>query len=151
MWCEKILSQRDTKATNEADTSLKPEVSTGGISKGVALTVVRGKFFPFWKSVLSARLVVNVAPFSQPNSKVKSTKASKSSSKGTKTTEWKGKDMEVTEPTGKDIQNDGLPWFASKLIKNRILYGCPPSANNSQFTRQFCTAASMTLKGLRRI
>ncbi|GJN21443.1 hypothetical protein PR202_gb08916 [Eleusine coracana subsp. coracana] len=67
-------------ATNEADnsSSLKAECKVKASLKGVSMDHARNKFFPFWKSVLSTRFQVQLAPPNKPSLKnTTSTKPSK--------------------------------------------------------------------------
>ncbi|PUZ58312.1 hypothetical protein GQ55_5G499200 [Panicum hallii var. hallii] len=79
---------RDCEKTNEADkaSSLEDEVSKRILikhpPKGLAIKEVRNMFFPYWKSVLSCRFMVKIAPACKPSRKdLPSAEASK---KGTK-------------------------------------------------------------------
>ncbi|RLM92526.1 uncharacterized protein C2845_PM08G03740 [Panicum miliaceum] len=65
----------DCEKTNEADkaSSLEDEVSKRILikhpPKGLAIKEVRNMFFPYWKSVLSCRFMVKIAPACQPSRK----------------------------------------------------------------------------------
>uniref|UniRef100_A0A0E0MDX5 Uncharacterized protein n=1 Tax=Oryza punctata TaxID=4537 RepID=A0A0E0MDX5_ORYPU len=99
--------------------------------KGLAIKEVRDKFYPYWKSVLSARLPVKISPPCEPSSKdIQRTEPSK--------------DIRSTEASRNDLQPP------NKSIVNLVSTSKPRLACNYECRRQFCAVASMSLKVLRR-
>uniref|UniRef100_A0A0D3HJP5 Uncharacterized protein n=1 Tax=Oryza barthii TaxID=65489 RepID=A0A0D3HJP5_9ORYZ len=99
--------------------------------KGLAIKEVRDKFFPYWRSVLSARLPVKVLPPCEPS---------------TKDIQWTEsiKDIRSTEASRKDLQPP------NKSIVNLVSTSKPRLACNYECRRQLCVVASISLKVLRR-
>uniref|UniRef100_A0A0E0BGT1 Uncharacterized protein n=1 Tax=Oryza glumipatula TaxID=40148 RepID=A0A0E0BGT1_9ORYZ len=99
--------------------------------KGLAIKEVRDKFFPYWRSVLSARLPVKILPPCEPS---------------TKDIQWTEsiKDIRSTEASRKDLQPP------NKSIVNLVSTSKPRLACNYECRRQLCVVASISLKVLRR-
>uniref|UniRef100_A0A0E0R5X7 Uncharacterized protein n=1 Tax=Oryza rufipogon TaxID=4529 RepID=A0A0E0R5X7_ORYRU len=100
-------------------------------SKLLVLKEARDKFFPYWKSVLSARLPVKIVPPCEP------------SSNDIQRTEPR-KDILSTEASRKDLQPP------NKSIANLVSTSKPRLASNYECRRQLCALAAMSLKVLRR-
>ncbi|GJM92376.1 hypothetical protein PR202_ga08847 [Eleusine coracana subsp. coracana] len=128
---DKFDSQRGTTSEAGESPSLKAECSkrVKASPKGMPTDYVRNKFFPFWKSVLSARLRVRIAPWRQPSIKdTTNTKLNKN-----------------TESTEQISKGTSLGFAENFGMLFRI-----PTVKDYQFKRSYCTLASMTLNTLRR-
>ncbi|CAL5056466.1 unnamed protein product [Urochloa decumbens] len=100
--------------------------------KGFAIKDVRNKFFPYWKSVLSARLEVKIVPPWEPSRKdIQRTKPSK-------------KDIKSTQPSRKGLES------AEKSMGNLVSTSRSQLASNYECRRKLCAVASMSLKVFKR-
>jgi len=121
----KSVSRVDAEEPDKAEnsSSLNAKVINKVPPKGLALRDERNKFFPYWKSVLSARLMVNIVPPCEPSMKDK-------------------KAMQGTEPGRKGVQ------VTNKSRGN--LTSAPQLGSRYECRRQLCTIVLRSLKVVRR-
>ncbi|TVU03419.1 hypothetical protein EJB05_51045, partial [Eragrostis curvula] len=111
-----VKSDSQIGATNEADkpSSRNDERSkrVRASPKGLSMDHARDKFFPFWKSVLSARSPIRIAPPSQPSNK--DTRSTEPSKKTARTEQ--SKDIQCAEKPSPAAPHG----FAKDLVETKI-------------------------------